>query len=187
MKTEFFLIFLYKYFNFVHNDLGDDMKKVIIITFAIIGIMMIIPKNQEMIRVRVLANSNDEYDQNVKKEVVEIVSKEFKDIMSDVSDIEEARSAIDKNLDTLSTKIDNYLLANNVNYGYDINFGLNYFPPKELNGNSYDEGYYESVLVTLGEGAGDNWWCILFPSICLTDENANYESMIKNIFKKIFY
>ena len=80
-----------------------------------------------------------------------------------------------------------FLQEININYGFKINFGLNYFPPKELNGKKYDEGYYESVLITLGEGSGDNWWCILFPSICLTEENANYESLIKNIFEKIFY
>ena len=107
--------------------------------------------------------------------------------MQNIENIDKARVKIENSLPELSSKIYNFLQEKNINYGFKINFGLNYFPPKELNGKKYDEGYYESVLITLGEGSGDNWWCILFPSICLTEENANYESLIKNIFEKIFY
>lgn len=161
------------------------MKKIIIVIIIIVALLFI--NNDDMIRIRVLANSNSEYDQNIKNEVVNILTEEFKEIMKDTSNINIARTKINENLDKISLKINDYLISNNVKYDYDINFGLNYFPPKEFKGKNYGEGYYESVLVTLGDGAGDNWWCILFPSICLTEENAEYNSIIKNIFEKIFY
>lgn len=161
------------------------MKKILIPLLLVI--MFLIPIEEKNIRIRVLANSNDEYDQEIKKEVVEIVKDEFKSKMQNIENIDKARVKIENSLPELSSKIDKFLQEKNINYGFKINFGLNYFPPKELNGKKYDEGYYESVLITLGKGSGDNWWCILFPSICLTEENANYESLIKNIFEKIFY
>lgn len=161
------------------------MKKIIIVIIIIVALLFI--NNDDMIRIRVLANSNSEYDQNIKNEVVNILTEEFKEIMKDTSNINIARTKINENLDKISLKINDYLISNNVKYDYDINFGLNYFPPKKFKGKNYKEGYYESVLVTLGDGAGDNWWCILFPSICLTEENAEYNSIIKNIFEKIFY
>ena len=161
------------------------MKKIIIVIIIIVALLFI--NNDDMIRIRVLANSNSEYDQNIKNEVVNILTEEFKEIMKDTSNINIARTKINENLDKISLKINDYLISNNVKYDYNINFGLNYFPPKEFKGKNYEEGYYESVLVTLGDGAGDNWWCILFPSICLTEENAEYDSIIKNIFEKIFY
>ena len=161
------------------------MKKILIPLLLVI--MFLIPIEEKNIRIRVLANSNDEYDQEIKKEVVEIVKDEFKSKMQNIENIDKARVKIENSLPELSSKIDKFLQEKNINYSFKINFGLNYFPPKELNGKKYDEAYYESVLITLGEGSGDNWWCILFPSICLTEENANYESLIKNIFEKIFY
>lgn len=163
------------------------MKKIVIVVLIVVGIIALSSSNSEMIRIRVLANSNDDYDQKVKGEIVDIVKREFGTIMSGTTNINDARNKISDNLDRISNKIDDYLSVNNVKYNFKINFGLNYFPPKQLNGKAYEEGYYESVLVTLGEGKGDNWWCVLFPSICLTEENAQYESFIKNIFDKIFY
>ena len=67
------------------------------------------------------------------------------------------------------------------------------FPEKEYKGVVYDEGYYESLLVTLGEGKGDNFWCVLFPPLCLmeaeeTDDTTEveYKSFIKEIIEKYF-
>ena len=161
------------------------IKKLILVIFVLA--IFLFPKNEEFIRIRVLANSNSEYDQQIKTEVVDIVTTGFNEILSDEKDIDNARAKISANLDKIETKVDDFLTTNNVQYDYKVKYGLNYFPPKEFKGISYDEGYYESVLITVGEGAGDNWWCILFPSICLTEENGNYQSIIKNIYNKIFY
>ncbi len=160
------------------------MKKVIVALLFVLLSIALFYKN-ETIRIRVLANSNSSYDQKIKKEIVEVVKNEFKEILKDVKNITDARDKINHNLDNISSKVDNYLLSNNVGYKSKINFGLNYFPAKEYNEKTFEEGYYESVLITLGTGAGDNWWCILFPTICLNEENVKYESFLKNIFEKI--
>ena len=176
--------FLHNFFAFVQYILGEKMKKVILIIlvlFVLVGIY----KNDEMIRIRVLANSNSEYDQKVKGEVVEIVKEEFKKILKDTRDVNDARKEISSNLENISSKVDRYLIANKVNYKSEINYGLNYFPIKEYNGKSYEEGYYESVLITLGNGDGDNWWCILFPTVCLSNDDVKYESLVKNILERI--
>lgn len=161
------------------------MKKIIIILIVVLFLFSI-SKNDDMLRIRVLANSNSDYDQKIKSDVVDIVKHEFNTILKGITNIEEARTKINDNLDNISNKIDNYLEENKINYNSTINFGLNYFPTKEYNGKKYSEGYYESVLVKLGSGEGENWWCILFPSVCLTDKDSKYESLIKNIFEKLF-
>ena len=160
------------------------MKKVILVFLLIILTMFISSKN-DMIRIRVLANSNSEYDQKVKMQIVDIVKKEFKSILKDTNDIDDARDKINANLNELSNKVDSFLADNNIEYKSKINFGLNYFPAKEYKGKIFEDGYYESVLVTLGQGSGDNWWCILFPTVCLNDSNVKYESLIKKIYTKI--
>ena len=62
------------------------------------------------------------------------------------------------------------------NVTYDISFGDNFFPEKEYKGVKYQAGNYESLVIKLGSGEGQNWWCVLFPPLCLLDENKNLEN-----------
>ncbi len=51
----------------------------------------------------------------------------------------------------------------------------------------YEEGYYESIVVSIGKAEGDNWWCVLFPNLCLVEEeDVEYTSLVKEIIDKIF-
>ena len=147
-----------------------------------------IPK--EAIRVRVIANSNDEYDQEVKMNVKDIVTSDMYNLMSNVDNIESARESITNNIPTLSKDIDKYLKGINYNTNYDINFGYNYFPKKIYKGVEYKEGMYESLVVTLGNGEGNNWWCVLFPPICMIEAeestDVEYTTMVKEIINKYF-
>ena len=147
-----------------------------------------IPK--EAIRVRVIAGSNDKYDQEVKMNVKNIVTSDMYNLMSNVDNIERARESITNNIPTLSKDIDKYLNEINYNTNYDINFGYNYFPKKIYKGVEYKEGMYESLVVTLGNGEGNNWWCVLFPPICMIEAeestDVEYTTMVKEIINKYF-
>lgn len=147
-----------------------------------------IPK--EAIRVRVIASSNDEYDQEVKMNVKDIVTNDMYNLMSNVDSIESARESITNNIPTLSKDIDKYLKGINYYTHYDINFGYNYFPKKIYKGVEYKEGMYESLVVTLGNGEGNNWWCVLFPPICMIEAeestDVEYTTMVKEIMNKYF-
>ena len=147
-----------------------------------------IPK--EAIRVRVIANSNDKYDQEVKMNVKDIVTNDMYNLMSNVDNIESARESITNNIPILSKDIDKYLKEINYNTNYDINFGYNYFPKKIYKGVEYKEGMYESLVVTLGNGEGNNWWCVLFPPICMIEAeestDVEYTTMVKEIMNKYF-
>ena len=151
---------------------------------------IIIPK--ESIRIRVIANSNDEYDQEIKSEVKDVVEDEMYYLLKDTLNINEARNIINNNLDKIDTKIDNLLNLKNYQIGHDINFGYNYFPKKEYKGITYEEGMYESLVVTLGEGKGDNWWCVMFPPFCLIEAHDNgttnieYKWLVKDLINKYF-
>lgn len=176
------------------------MKKVIflfvgiILTYTLVGNIIadnnIIP--EEAIRIRVIANSDSNYDQKIKLKVKESLEKDMYNLLRNTTKLEEARELISNNLDEVENNIDNVLQLENYNLPYDINFGFNYFPKKEFKGITYDEGYYESVVVTLGEGLGDNWWCVLFPPLCILEaeetatEDVEYTTMVKTIIDKYF-
>lgn len=151
---------------------------------------IIIPK--EAIRIRVIANSNEEYDQEIKNDVKDIVEDELYYVLKDTVDINKARILINEEIPILNSKVDEFLTLKNYNLGYTINYGYNYFPSKKYKGIEYDEGMYESVVVTLGEGKGDNWWCVMFPPFCLIEAHDNntteieYRWLIKDLINKYF-
>ena len=144
----------------------------------------------EAIRVRVIANSNDKYDTKVKMNVKDIVTSDMYNILKDTKSIQEARSIINNNINNLDADINKYLNSINYNKDYDINFGYNYFPEKKYKGIKYPEGNYESLVVKLGEAKGDNWWCVLFPPVCMIEaedaKDVEYTTIVKDIVSKYF-
>lgn len=141
----------------------------------------------EALRIRVIPNSNSEKDQQIKQEVKTEMQETMYGLLKNVKDVNEARKIINDNLDTVDKDVKRLLIKENYNLGYNINYGYNYFPEKTYNGVTYDEGYYESLVVKLGKGEGDNWWCVLYPPLCLIEEdNSNYKSLVKEILEKYF-
>ena len=64
-------------------------------------------------------------------------------------------------------------LLEKYNIPYSINYGLNYFPEKNYKGITYEAGEYESLVISLGEASGNNWWCIMYPPLCLLEKNTS--------------
>ena len=159
------------------------MKKIIIVllilTLAFIATNyenkeVIIPKDS--IRFRVIASSDNKKDQENKKIIANNLKEDITNTLKDSKNIEESRLA----------------LKSNINETYTINYGNNYFPEKVYKGVKYKEGDYESLVVTLGDGSGENFWCVLFPPLCLLEgeeidsDDIEYSSFIKEVIDKYF-
>ena len=140
------------------------------------------------IRLRVIPNSNNSKDINIKEQVKDYLETDIYTLLKDTNDIESARNIINKNIPKIELNIDNIFKDNNYNIPYEINFGNNYFPEKKYNGKIYEEGEYESLVIYIGDAQGDNWWCVLFPNFCLVDtkEKPQYKSYFKELINKIF-
>ena len=144
---------------------------------------------EDAIRIRVVANSDSEYDQKIKQKVSNLLKSEMYYLLKDVNDVEKVRQIINDNLDKIDNNIYSLLKKENYNLGYTINYGENYFPEKNYKGITYSEGYYESILVTLGSGEGENWWCVLFPPFCLIEaeesDEVEYKFFLQELIEKI--
>lgn len=173
------------------------MKKVIIIlTLITVFLLYKEVKEEEIIipdtaiRLRVIPNSNSIGDQNIKSKVKDYLEKNTYELLRNEKNIETARKLIKENIPVLEENIDKMFNENNYNIDYQINYGYNYFPKKEYRGVNYEEGYYESIVISIGEAKGDNWWCVLFPNLCLIDienkEDNEYKSWVIETIKKIF-
>lgn len=165
------------------------MKKIIICLFVIVVFMLsftkenvVIPK--ESIRYRIVANSNNEIDQYNKLKANEVIFPIINDIMNNSNNIIEARKNINKNIPIIEKSL------NDLNINYKVSFGQNYFPAKTYLNNTYKEGNYESLVIYLDEAKGDNFWCVMFPPLCLIDINREnldevvYKSYAKKIINK---
>ena len=162
------------------------MKKIIVFLFVLTIIYIskseeeiIIPTNS--IRYRIIANSDSTKDQMLKMNIKEKLDEEILPILSDSNSIEDSRLVIKDNLDNIKNIVSKYT------DDFDVNYGKNYFPKKTYKGINYDAGNYESLVITLGSGLGKNWWCVLYPPLCLIDKNTNdveYTTLVKEILKK---
>ncbi|GGP15208.1 stage II sporulation protein R [Oceanobacillus neutriphilus] len=124
----------------------------------------------EAIRLRILANSDSEKDQDIKHIVRDEVNKVITEWVEDIEDIEEARALINDRLPELEEVVSDTLTKENSDQDFKLEYGENISFPAKLYGNYlYPAGEYEAILVTLGEGSGANWWCVLFPPLCFLD------------------
>lgn len=173
------------------------MKKIIIILAIIILISVISKENKviipnEAIRFRVIANSNEKEDQKIKKEITTNIYNQFASQINQNKNINSTREEINLQLPTIKSIVEKTLYSKSLPIKYDINYGINYFPKKEYKGVIYPEGEYESLVITLGDGLGDNFWCVLFPPLCLLEaeeeetSNVEYTSFIKEVIEKYF-
>ncbi len=169
------------------------MKKIIILIIAVFIIVnvtttsdsILIPDNA--LRFRVIANSNTYEDQQIKLKVKDNLENDIYNYLKDVEDVNKAKAIINNNLDNINHTVDLTLKNNGFDYGYKTNLGLNHFPEKEYQGIVYEAGEYDSLVVTLGKGEGDNWWCVLFPPLCLIEAEDNQTDEVEYQFfaKKI--
>ncbi len=161
MKKLVFLIFIVTvlYLGFINNNSQagseDDIQ--------------VIP--DDAIRLRILAHSDDEKDQEIKHLVRDKVSEQISEWVAHMTDIDDARALIQERLPEIEQIVATVLQEENVdNQNFDVDYGDNVtFPTKIYDTYLYPAGEYEAVLITIGEGKGSNWWCVLFPPLCFVD------------------
>ncbi|WP_394218132.1 stage II sporulation protein R [Halobacillus trueperi] len=124
----------------------------------------------EAIRLRILADSNDQADQKVKRMVRDEVNGEITEWVAELTSIEAARELIQSRLPELQEIVGETLEKEGIQQGYTVDYDSSVqFPTKLYGSFIYPAGEYEAILITLGEGKGDNWWCVLFPPLCFLD------------------
>lgn len=165
------------------------MKNILYIFGAVVVLIMIsnyVTKENiipdDAIRVRVIANSNKEEDQALKQEIRQELETYLYEKLKNIKSVEDADRVIKDCIPEVKKIINKY--TNN----YEVNYGLNYFPEKEYKSVKYDAGEYQSLVVTLGNGLGDNWWCVLFPPLCLLEAeestDVEYHSFVVDTINK---
>jgi stage II sporulation protein R len=129
---------------------------------------------EDSIRLRILANSNTAADQKLKRDIRDEVNAQITTWVDELSTLSEAREIIRKQLPAIEEIVQNKLNEAGIEKTFSVELNKVAFPTKMYGDYIYPAGQYEAVLITLGEGEGKNWWCVLFPPLCFLDfENGD--------------
>ncbi|MGJ7910905.1 stage II sporulation protein R [Neobacillus sp. LXY-1] len=123
----------------------------------------------EAIRLRILANSDFEKDQAIKRKVRDAVNAQITLWVQDLTSMDQARKVINTKLPEIQSIAEKVVLEQGSDQSVKVEFGKVQFPTKLYGQYLYPAGKYQAILITLGKGEGANWWCVLYPPLCFLD------------------
>ena len=143
----------------------------------------------EYLRMHVRANSNSAEDQAVKYEVKEAIVEFLIPYAAEAETREEAKQIFAELLPGIERVADKVLAKNGFNYTSHAEWRKEEFPTRVYDGVTLEAGVYDALIVELGTGKGDNWWCVVYPPLCFSGaagSNVQYRSRILEIIRNFF-
>ena len=161
------------------KKMSDEKKCVICLTLVIaMGFLLFYTytgertnEHEGIIRLHVIANSDTVGDQALKLKVRDAVI-EYMGKQEELKDIDDTREYLEGNKERLERIAEGVIAAEGYDYPAGVNMGVRYIPEKTYGDITFPAGNYEALNITIGSGAGQNWWCVLFPPLCLLDEGT---------------
>ena len=148
---------------------------------------------ENVVRLHILADSNSEIDQNVKLKVRDALLEKNTQLLSDKVTPENATEYFKNSKDELEQCANEVLKENGLNYKATITLGKEYYTTRVYEDLTFPAGVYTSIKVVLGSGEGKNWWCVMFPPLCVpvadggieTSDNVNLEDYLNEDGKRL--
>ena len=126
----------------------------------------------KVFRLHIIANSNSEEDQNLKYKVRDNIISYMNEICKDTSSKEDVIKLSQKHINDLKQIADYTIIENGFNYSSNVEIGNYEFPTKKYKDISLPSGYYDALEIKIGSHSGQNWWCVLYPSLCFIDASS---------------
>jgi len=120
----------------------------------------------KILRFHVLANSDSAEDQAVKEKVRDAVGVYLQPLLGEAEDLEETKQIVEKNIGEIIEVSQNTLKENGYDYAVTARITCADFPEKSYGSYTFPKGEYEALQIVIGEGEGQNWWCVLYPNMC---------------------
>lgn len=159
----------------------------IIISLTALGITAPVtaPTATDYLRVHIRANSNSQQDQTLKYGVRDELVNYLAPVIANCTDKTEALQAVRSQTAQMQTVATEYARAKGFDYGARVCVREEVFPTRVYEGYTLPAGEYTALIVELGEGKGDNWWCVVYPPLCFTATNVSvvYKSKILEIIE----
>lgn len=124
----------------------------------------------EVFRLHVIANSDTEKDQELKLKVKTRIVEYLKEILGEDAGLEETKEAVLTHLTEIEQEAENFIEEQGFDYPIEAVVEKTYFPEKTYGDCTFPAGEYEALKVKIGSAKGQNWWCVLYPSLCFLDD-----------------
>lgn len=125
--------------------------------------------SEKLIRFHVLANSDSDIDQDLKLRVKDAVLKYISPILNESQSLEESREILKREDKNIIKIAEDYIKSQGFDYTVETTLTRENFPVKEYGNIVLPQGEYEAYRILIGEGKGQNWWCVMFPPLCFID------------------
>lgn len=160
------------------------MKKAFCIVLAIIvavsaciaGCMITDKSKTDYLRIHIRANSNTQIDQDIKYKVKNSVVEKISPLITNIQSFDDACTIVSNNLSVIEQAADATLAENGFNYKSRARLCKEEFPTRSYENLTLSSGVYDALIIELGEGVGDNWWCVVFPPLCFVSSDGSAKS-----------
>ncbi len=122
---------------------------------------------QGVLRLHIIANSDSDADQNLKLAVRDEILKNSTDIFKDCDSVDDAIVTATTNVEDINEIANAVIKKSGFDYEAKVSVGDRYFNTREYDDFTLPAGTYKSLIVNLGEAKGKNWWCVVFPCVCV--------------------
>ncbi len=139
--------------------------------------------SKNVIRLHIIANSDSEADQSIKLIVRDEISKYLAPLLKNSKSISESESIILSNLTKINEMATKVLQKNGVNYVATASLTEKTFPTRSYSNVTLPAGKYKALCINLGSGKGKNWWCVMFPPLCLNSSTLSMPKESENYLK----
>ncbi|MEE1198182.1 MAG: stage II sporulation protein R [Acutalibacteraceae bacterium] len=138
-----------------------------------------------VLRLHIRANSDSEADQALKLKVRDAVLKNTAVQFNKCTNLEEAIITARDSVDEIKATAKQVVRENGYNYEIEVEIGEAYFDTREYDNFTLPAGFYNSVIIKIGKAQGKNWWCVMFPSLCVPSSSARLENSVEKGSAKI--
>ena len=146
--------------------------------------------NKSYLRIHIRANSNLKEDQEVKYYVKDKVVEYITPMVSSVSSKKDLENKLNANKSDIENFVNDILKNLGFNYRCEMKINNEYFPTRTYDNLTLKGDYYDALILNLGSGTGDNWWCVVYPPLCFTNQKNSvsvvYKSKLVEIIRKFF-
>ena len=167
------------------------MKKLLLFFFTVLALTLFIaamPTDadadiyDDTVRLHIIANSDSDKDQKLKLDIRDKLLVKYSDELKGYKDKKDAQEAISSKLDSITQDVNKWLYEDGFSYSAKVTLGTEWYDTREYEDFTLPCGYYTSLRIMLGKAEGKNWWCVMYPPMCLdlATEPADKDDLIFN-------
>lgn len=138
-----------------------------------------------VLRLHIIANSDNEYDQAQKLRLRDAVLKNCRQYFENCSSAEESVCCAKAHIGEIQKVCEDFLLSENSGADISVSVGKSRFPTRVYGGFALPAGTYNALKIVIGSGEGRNWWCVMYPSLCFTDSVRTNDTLEKSFSPEV--